>query len=221
MSEGKNRFIWLHSVPETFGSAKLLSKVRAEERAIQKARATPSEMSDDPTKQFELLMESLGKLMPPQPAYLELRKSVANQLHEGSLEAWGIQVVPLPGREPELVPRHMFSNPAAIKWASNKIKKSGRIYEDIQVRRALVPMPSVTKRPITEKGRNGRPSKESSIVEILHSLFKSPEEANLIPRKEAYGLILDEAKRQNIPTEIGFSKPVLLRCLNREFGNRG
>ena len=221
MASSDSEFVWLWEAPERFGPKKLVAASRAEN--VVRPFENPTEFPDKLEDRLALASEIFKQVFPPKPATEELRARVAEMLWSGQLEAFGIQVAPSPSTEPERLPRHMFSDPIKINWASSSVKKSGREYEDIEVRRASTAAarsPAAPAELPTVVRSNGRPTKHDEIVGVIVAIGKGGFDLNSIDRKTACDRVRDEAQRRRFNIAIGYSESVVKRALNQVLGQR-
>lgn len=214
MMQEDDEFVWLWEAPEVFGPSKLVEASAAENKP--RPFVAPAIVPETFAERMALVGEMAKELFPLKPATEKLRAHVAGMLHSGELEAFGIQVSPAPSAEPEPVPRHMFSDALKINWANSRIKKSGREYEEIEVRRTRPIAPKAT--PASR--RNGRPTKQDEILEIIDEITRSGFDLNSIKREPACDRIRAEAVKRNLNISIGYSDPVLKRALTVKLGPR-
>jgi len=221
MARGDFEFVWLWEAPERFGPKKLIVASRAEN--VVRPFKQPTEFPDKFEDRMAQFSDILKQVFPPKPATEELRAVVAEMLSSGELEAFGIQVRPSPGVEPELVPRHMFSDPLKVNWDNSRIKRSGREYEEIEVRRSVAKAPEPPA-PAARSQRaprpNGRPTKQEEIHALIDEITKGGFDLNSINREPACDLLRAEAKKRGLNPAIGYSDPVLKRAINLKIGPR-
>jgi hypothetical protein len=220
MTKGQSEFVWLREAPETFGPRKLVAASRAENkiRPFENPAKIPEKLED----RLALADAMFKQIFPPKPATEELRARIAEMLWSGELEAFGIQVAPSPGAEPERLPRHMFSDPLRIIWATSSVKKSGRHYEEIEVRRTAIEASSTSQAdaPPTVSRRNGRPTKHDEILAVIAAIAADGFDLNSIHRKPACDRVRAEAKKRGFNPSIGYSESVIKRALNQALGQR-
>jgi hypothetical protein len=221
MDADDEEFVWLWQAPEAFGPEDLVAASRAEN--VVRPFKNPTEFPEKFEDRMALINDIAKQIFPLKPATEELRAVVAEMIYAGELEAIGIQVAPAPSLEPEPVPRHMFSDPLKINWGNSRIKKSGREYEEIEVRWSVAPTPppptSAMTKPLGPRP-NGRPTKQDEIHGLIDEITDGGFDLNSTTRKQACDFLCAEAEKRGFNTAIGYSDPVLKRALTFKLGPR-
>lgn len=218
MTGDDDEFVRLREAPEAFGPDALVAQSQAEREV--KPFVAPTEIPDKLEDRIAQFGDMLKQLIPPTPATWELQAHVADLIWSGDLVAFGIQVAPTPGAEPELIPRHMFSDPAKVNWGNSRIKKSGRAYEDVMVRWAheIQSQPAQDGPPAPRP--NGRPTKQEEINALIDEIGAEGVNLNSMKREQACDLLRAEAEKRGLNPAIGYSDPVLKRAITFKLGPR-
>jgi hypothetical protein len=221
MARRDGEFVWLWEAPERFGPKKLVAASKAEN--APRIFKNPTEFPEKFEDRMAIINDIAKQIFPPKPSTEELHAIIAEMIQDGELEAFGIQLKPAAGLEPERVPLHMFSDPLRVNWDGSRVKRSGREYEQIKVRRRVeqtsepsVPPPIKSHQPRP----NGRPTKQDEIHRVIDEIAEAGFDLNSINREPACHLIRTEAIKRGLNTAIGYSDPVLKRAINLKLGPR-
>ena len=173
---------------------------------------------------FKKLQEILGAVIDHSKIKGEpiwaMQKCLLERLLEGRLEAFGVKTKPEIGHGPQKIPQFIFEKPK-VRWAARIIENYGYKFEGVTVRRAAAAATSATLPIRNEQSPTGRPSKANEIEKIIHLLTKRGVDLANMPRKAACDQIRDFAKAElKANITIGYSSPVIQRCLLRTLGKR-
>jgi hypothetical protein len=115
----------------------------------------------------------------------------------------------------------MFSDATKVNWANSRVKKSGRLYEEVMVRWAASEAPTHAVQGQTSAPRpNGRPTKQDEIHRLIDEIGEAGFDLNSIKREPACDFLRAEAEKRGFNTTIGYSDPVLKRALMFKLGPR-
>jgi len=149
----------------------------------------------------------------------EMQANLLKMLSEDLLEAWGVEVQPELGRAREQIPTFIFENRPKVNWSKNSIENVRRKFEAIEVRRSVVDRKLLA--PTFTPSERGRPSKASEIEKAIRGLLAEGIDLRKSPRSQAYEQIRQFAVHKlNCNIAIGFSDPVIQRCLVKLLGKR-
>lgn len=186
-------------------------------------------------------MEFVARLVDPHEPTLEMQRLLIQRLYEGDFEAFGIMTEPDIGHELQKVPEFMFANGPRIDWSKNTISNLKRKFAGLVVQRSRrprsagnvthsAPSTELAKRkpaipailPSERSPPRGRPSKMAEINRAIDGLVANGVNLGTMERSIAYKTIRRYAKTTlGGNTDIGYSDPVLQRCLMRRFGIKG
>jgi hypothetical protein len=166
---------------------------------------------------FQALSEDSRKRNKP---FWEMQEVLRQRLYAGKLDAFGIKTKPEPGKGPQKIEPFIFKDNPKINWGKNTVENFGQKFEGIEVSRRTVAR-QISPPPIDESKETGRPSKAPEIMNAIQSLVAKGIDLNAMPRALAYDKIRRFAEEElGLNTRIGYSDPVIQRCLIRSVGKR-
>jgi hypothetical protein len=217
-----NRLIPLDEAAWHFASPKAKDELqRAQSQPLSNVR---TEEPKDRIDAFKKLQDMLGALIDyavdrNEPIW-KMQRHLIRRLHDGRLEAFGVRTKPEIGREPEKIPEFIFDRPK-VRWGARTIENFGQKYEGVGVRQHAAIAVAVQSPVKTEPPSTGRPSKAAEIEKVINLLIRRGVRLQDMPRAAAYDEIKKCAKKElKANIELGYSDPVILRCLVRTLGKR-
>jgi hypothetical protein len=194
--------------------------------------------ADPQKKQLYINLESEGLHL---EMLQSLKDEVVDRLYTGHLDAFGVEIQT--GNEPTHIPEYCFTRTATIDWVKDTVSAFEKVFHNVRVKskheqsdeprtetELAEPTPTQREssdfRPQALPGGNtppkapGRHSKAPEIDQAIDHLIKQGLDPGSMPRPQAYNAVLRAAAELGLNTGIGFSDPVIQRCLLRRFGPR-
>ena len=170
-----------------------------------------------------------------------LKDEVVDGLYTGHLDAFGVEIQT--GNEPIHIPEYYFIRTATIDRVKDTVSAFEKEFHNVRVKskheqsdeprtEAELAEPTPTQRESSDfrpqalpDGNRppkapGRHSKAPEIDQAIDRLIKQGLDPGSMPRPQAYNAVRRAAAELGFNTRIGFSDPVIQRCLLRRFGPR-